>query len=88
MPKGSKPGERRGGRQKGTPNKMTADLRQAITEAFQRAGGVDYLLGVAEKNAAVFCQLIGKVIPAQIEMSINEDLADRVKRAKERSGQK
>lgn len=27
MPSGSKPGERRGGRQKGTPNKATADVR-------------------------------------------------------------
>jgi hypothetical protein len=30
MPAGSKPGERRGGRQKGTPNKVTADARKAI----------------------------------------------------------
>ena len=29
MPRGSKPGERRGGRQKGTPNKVTADLQEA-----------------------------------------------------------
>ena len=29
MRRGSKPGERRGGRQKGTPNKVTADLQEA-----------------------------------------------------------
>lgn len=28
MPRGSKPGERRGGRKKGTPNKVTADVRE------------------------------------------------------------
>ena len=28
MPRGSKPGERRGGRQKGTPNKATKDVRE------------------------------------------------------------
>lgn len=27
MPRGSKPGERRGGRKKGTPNKATAELK-------------------------------------------------------------
>jgi len=27
MPRGSKPGERRGGRQAGTPNKATADIK-------------------------------------------------------------
>ena len=30
MPAGSKPGERRGGRQKGTPNKATADIKAAF----------------------------------------------------------
>ena len=30
MPRGSKPGERRGGRKKGTPNKVTATLREAF----------------------------------------------------------
>lgn len=30
MPKGSKPGERRGGRQKGTPNRKNASLIKAV----------------------------------------------------------
>ena len=41
---GSKPGERRGGRKKGTPNKKTAAVVEAV-----KAGGVmplDYMLGV------------------------------------------
>lgn len=29
MPRGARPGERRGGRIKGTPNKVTADIREA-----------------------------------------------------------
>lgn len=29
MPRGSKPGERRGGRQKGVPNKVTREIRAA-----------------------------------------------------------
>lgn len=32
MPRGSAPGERRGGRQKGTPNKATADIK-ALAQA-------------------------------------------------------
>ena len=32
MPRGSKPGERRGGRQKGTPNKATADIKALAAE--------------------------------------------------------
>lgn len=37
MPRGSKPGERRGGRQKGTPNKVTADIRSLAQEYGQDA---------------------------------------------------
>src|ERR1700757_3866137 len=33
MPRGSKPGERRGGRQKGTPNKSTALKKAALSAA-------------------------------------------------------
>jgi hypothetical protein len=36
---GSKPGERRGGRQKGTPNKVTRTLQEAILQALDEAGG-------------------------------------------------
>src|SRR5512140_2175776 len=41
MPRGSKPGERRGGRQKGTPNRVTSEVRSAIA-AFAE-GNVDKL---------------------------------------------
>lgn len=47
MPRGAMPGERRGGRQKGTPNKKTA-LRQK-TLAQLRIGGsdpVDFMLNM------------------------------------------
>lgn len=36
MPRGSKPGERRGGRKKGTPNKITAVQRAAIQAFLDR----------------------------------------------------
>lgn len=35
MPGGSKPGERRGGRQNGTPNKTTHTLKQTILGALE-----------------------------------------------------
>lgn len=37
MPRGSQPGERRGGRQKGTPNKATADIREAAQQYSEQA---------------------------------------------------
>jgi hypothetical protein len=44
MPRGSAPGERRGGRQKGTPNKLTAEVQAAIAETGETPR--DYMLRV------------------------------------------
>jgi hypothetical protein len=48
MPRGSKPGERRGGRKKGTPNKKTLLLNAALTPAAANPilSPLDYLLSV------------------------------------------
>lgn len=55
MPRGgAKKGERRGGRQKGTPNKLTADARQAVALAFQGVGGVEALTQWAHEHPTEF----------------------------------
>ena len=66
MPRGSKPGERRGGRQKGTPNKITHSLKEAILGALDAEGGVNYLRSVARENPTVFCALLAKVLPLTV----------------------
>ena len=67
MPKGgAKPGERRGGRQKGTPNKLTKELKQMILDALDEAGGVAYLKARAEDTPGPFLALLGKVLPMQV----------------------
>jgi len=63
---GSKPGERRGGRKKGTPNKLTASVKDAIEKAFKNVGGAKYLEKVANEDPRTFCTLLGKVLPTQI----------------------
>lgn len=60
MARGAKPGERRGGRQKGTPNKATAEVKDlarrygpdAIKEAAKLAGLINSGQGKAESEAA------------------------------------
>jgi len=64
--KGSAPGERRGGRQKGTPNKNTALLREMILSALEEEGGVDYLRWASREQPAGFLTLLGKVLPTQL----------------------
>ena len=58
------------GRPKGVPNKITADLKRAILEAAEAAGGeggtVGYLTAQATANPAAFLTLIGKVLPTTL----------------------
>jgi len=58
-----------GGRQKGTPNKINALLKDAILKAATEAGNGDlakYLQTQAEKNPTAFLGLLGKVLPMQV----------------------
>lgn len=59
-------GAKTGGRTKGTPNKLTGDLKAMILQALDGAGGVAYLQTQADKNPAAFLQLVGKVLPLQV----------------------
>jgi hypothetical protein len=54
------------GRPKGSKNKTTANIKAAIEEAFDKAGGVDYLVRLAAEDPRTFCSLVGKVIPTTI----------------------
>jgi hypothetical protein len=63
MPRSSTSGQ---GRPKGTPNRLTADVRAMILAALDKAGGVDYLVAQSERNPAAFLTLVGKVLPLQM----------------------
>ena len=61
-----------GGREKGTPNKMTRELRTLIAEALDIAGGVDYLVWAATTRPQAFLALLGKIIPTEIKAQIED----------------
>lgn len=65
--RGSKPGERRGGRQKGTPNKLTKTVKEAIEVAFDEIGGPAYLVKMSKEQPTAFLTLLGKIIPTQLQ---------------------
>lgn len=67
--KGSAPGERRGGRQKGTPNHITANLKSMILAALDGVGGEKYLRRQADENPTAFMTLIGKLIPIDVDVT-------------------
>lgn len=55
-----------GGRKVGTPNKVTAELKDMILKALTDAGGVDYLKGLSASHPPAFAGLLGKVLPMQV----------------------
>jgi hypothetical protein len=56
----------KGGSRKGIPNKLTRQVKEMILDALDRAGGVDYLVGLAEDEPKAFAGLIGRVLPLQL----------------------
>ena len=63
-----------GGRKKGTPNKNTVAVRQALEEAFDGLGGVKALTDWAETNQTEFYKLFAKLLPVQVEASVDGKL--------------
>lgn len=55
-----------GGRAKGTPNKITTQLRDMILGALDDVGGQQYLAQQAKLNPGPFMTLLGKVLPTQL----------------------
>ncbi|MEI6712593.1 MAG: hypothetical protein WCO60_02510 [Verrucomicrobiota bacterium] len=60
-------GTRWGGRAKGTPNKVNQGIREAIQQAFDEAGGVDYLVNLAKTDPKTFVPLLAKIIPTELK---------------------
>jgi hypothetical protein len=61
------------GKPKGTLNRVTKDLKQAILGALEAAGGdegsVGYLKRLAIENSSAFASLLGKVLPTTLAAS-------------------
>jgi len=61
-----RPGERPVGRQKGTPNALTASIKDAIHNAFEELGGMSYLVHVGRTDPRTFCALLSKLLPTKL----------------------
>jgi len=71
-PKGTRPG----GRQKGTPNKISASAKEAIQLAFDGLGGTAALIAWASdpKNTTIFySQIFTKIVPHQVDGKLKID---------------
>ncbi len=65
---GKRPGA---GRKKGSPNRTTAQIRDAIMEAFERKGGVDYLEELAGAEPKTFAMLLARILPTEFKGEVS-----------------
>ena len=54
-----------GGRVKGTPNRLTVDLKEMILGALHAKGGQAYLERCADENPVAFMSLLGRILPME-----------------------
>jgi hypothetical protein len=66
-------GEKTGGRVKGTPNKVTGDIKAMIRNALSDVGGVEYLKTQALDNPTAFLGLIKSIVPRDVNIGGQED---------------
>lgn len=65
------------GRPKGSPNKLTKELRTIILDALDGVGGVTYLMEQARENPKAFLSLLGRVLPLQVDATTSGQLSIR-----------
>lgn len=77
-PKGS---PKLGGRQKGTPNKVTTQAKEAIAAAADKLGGTERLVAWAQedpKNESTFwASIYTKLVPLDVNGNHNVNVVDR-----------
>lgn len=75
-------GAKTGGRRKGTQNKMTVELKDAILKAATGAGGaqklVGYLQRMANQEPQSFLPLLGKLLPKDVNLNADVETLVRV----------
>ena len=63
-------GKKTGGRQKGTPNRLSMSVKNAVLETFANLGGVEHMTGWAEENPSEFYRIAARLIPQQLTADI------------------
>ena len=71
-------GKKTGGRTKGTPNKVTASIKEAFMIAFDKRGGIAGLMEWADENPTHFYQIIGKLIPQEVSKTVEHRVPTQI----------
>jgi len=75
-------GHKTGGRQKGTPNKVSKALKDMVLGALDDVGGQEYLARMSQEQPTAFMALLGRVLPTTSENRV--ELVQRATMVEER----
>lgn len=67
-------GTKTGGRKKGSLNKTTTAVKEALTVAFEDLGGVPSLVAWGHENLTEFYKLWVKVLPQEIHANLSGEI--------------
>ena len=67
-------GVKTGGRKKGSANKTTTAVKEALIEAFEEIGGIDSLVSWGRLNETEFYKLWVKVLPQEINANLSGEV--------------
>ena len=56
------------------PGKFNTAMKDCLELAFERSGGVDYLVDVAKEDPKTFCDLLGRLIPATVAIAVTHKI--------------
>ncbi|MNZ76690.1 hypothetical protein D3C78_952070 [compost metagenome] len=66
-------GRKTGGRQKGTPNKATKEVKDALAEAFEKLGGVAALVRWGREEPSEFYKLWARMLPHEVKHGVPQE---------------
>ena len=59
-----------GGRKKGTPNKITKDVKEMVLEALEKLGGTEWFIAQGLENPVAFMAIAGKAMPKETKVEM------------------
>lgn len=61
------------GQNKGSPNKVTKTLKEALLASFETLGGEAWLVQLAESDPKAYASLLGRLVPSEIGLEVERN---------------
>jgi hypothetical protein len=62
------------GRPKGSVNRYTKTVKEALLQSFNNQGGVEFFDKLAKKNPTLYAQCLMRLIPAEVQAEVNSNV--------------